>query len=42
MGIRVVCRGYIGDEILAMLFLVDYFINHEIRIPIKQPGFDGR
>ena len=23
-------------------FYEDYFINHEIRIPINQPGFNGK
>ena len=32
------CLGYVEDEKLPR----DYFINHEIRIPIKQPGFDGK
>ena len=28
---------------IALLQLCqDYFINHEIRLPIKQPGFNGK
>ena len=33
--------GYIGDENPTQLY-GDYFITHEIRIPIKQPGFNGK
>ena len=32
--------GYIGDEILPS-YIGHYFINHEIRIPINHPGFNG-
>ena len=32
---------FVGDEMLTQL-CGDSFINHEIRIPIKQPGFDGK
>ena len=35
------CLGYIGDDILPQLYR-DYFINHEIRILIKQSGFNGK
>ena len=30
------CLGYIGDEKTTQSY-GEYFINHEIRIPIKQP-----
>ena len=30
--------GYIGDFYTPQLYR-DYFINHEIRIPINHPGF---
>ena len=30
-----------GDEISYPVILGDDFINHEIRIPINQPGFNG-
>ena len=30
------CLGYIGDEILPSY--IGIIINHEIRIPINQPG----
>ena len=33
-------RGFVGDEILPSY--VGILINHEIRIPIKQPGFSGK
>ena len=33
------CLGFVGDDISYPVILRDYFINHEIRIPIKQPGF---
>ena len=32
------CLGYIGDCITQLGII----INHEIRIPIKQPLFDGK
>ena len=31
---------YIGDDVTTQL-CGDYFINYEIRIPIKQPGFNS-
>ena len=31
---------YIGDYTTQLYG--DYFINHEIRIPINQPGFNGK
>ena len=31
---------YIGEYTTQLCG--DYFINHEIRIPIKQPGFNGK
>ena len=34
------CLGCIGDEILPKY--IGIIVNHEIRIPIKQPGFNGR
>ena len=34
------CLGYVGDYTTQLS--VDYFINHEIRIPIKQPVFHGK
>ena len=33
--------GYVEHEILPS-YIRDYFISHEIRIPIKQPGFNGK
>ena len=33
--------GYIGDEILPS-YIGDYFTNNDIRIPINQPGFNGK
>ena len=33
------CLGYIGDDILPSY--VGSITNHEIRTPIKQPGFNG-
>ena len=33
--------GYIGDEKLPSC-IGHYFINHEIRIPINHPGFNGK
>ncbi len=38
------CLGYIGDEFLPSYIgiIMDYFISHEIRIPINQPGFNGK
>ena len=36
------CLVYIGDEILPSYIYRDYFISHEIRIPINQPGFNGK
>ena len=36
------CLGNIGDDILPSQYGDrDYFINRDIRIPIKQPGFNG-
>ena len=32
--------GYVGDYTTQSYR--DYFINHEIRIPIKQAGFNGK
>ena len=34
------CLGYIGDKIL--LSYIGIIINHEMRIPINQPGFNGK
>ena len=34
------CLGYIGDEILHRD--IGITINHDIRISIKQPGFNGK
>ena len=34
-----ICQGW---NFLPSFFLGDYFITHEIRIPIKQPGFKGK
>ena len=33
------CLGYIGDYTTQLYG--DYFINHELIIPMKQPGFHG-
>ena len=33
--------GYIRDDILHRKIFRDFFISHEIRIPINQPGFNG-
>ena len=33
--------GYTRDYVTTQLYR-DYFINHEIRIPINQPGFHGK
>ena len=32
--------GHVGDDTTQLHW--DYFINHEIRIPINQPGFNGK
>ena len=40
MGSLVGCLGYVGDEILPSYKRI--IINHEIRIPIEQPGFHGK
>ena len=34
------CLGYIGDYTTQLIG--DYFIHHDIRILIKQPGFNGK
>ena len=34
-------RVYIGDDKTTQL-CGDYFIKHDIRIPSKQPGFNGK
>ena len=34
------CLACIGDEILPNY--IGIIINHEIRIPINQPGFNGK
>ena len=34
------CLGYLRDEILPSY--IGVIINHEIRIPINQPGFNGK
>ena len=34
-----VCLGYIGDQLPSYIGII---INHDIRIPIKQPGFNGK
>ena len=34
------CLGYIGDYTTQLN--LDYFINHEIRIPIKKPVYTGK
>ena len=39
-GPETLFRAFFGDEILPSH--VGIMINHEIRIPIKQPGFHGK
>ena len=43
-GPKRLLRGFVGDEKRPSYvgIITDYFINHDIRIPIKQPGFNGK
>ena len=35
-------KGYLGDDKLPSYVGITYFIHHEIRTPINQPGFHGK
>lgn len=41
VGVYIYIYIYIGDQELLRFFGEDYFMSHEMRTPLNQPGFHG-